>query len=197
MRSGALTYSAGAAAFALGLVLYFFLQGHAGHVDHSGHGAARGSPADGASEWSNSPLLISGDTTAGTPLDFPADFSSQRYLVNFWATWCPPCVHELPMLSAFNEAQAGNGIAVIGVAIDYPDQVRRFLDERPLSFESFLPGPTAFDLLPRKAGDPPYLPTSYLIDREGNVIAQKAGPFADLAEIEEFLGEKIGEFSVK
>ena len=58
------------------------------------------------------------ETPAGAPLDMAA-LRSRPLLVNFWATWCPPCVEELPMLDRFHRQQsAGSGWQVLGVAID-------------------------------------------------------------------------------
>jgi len=55
-------------------------------------------------------------------------------LVNFWATWCPPCVEELPLLNAFNTANAAQGWQVLGLAVDQPSAVRGFLKKLPLNF---------------------------------------------------------------
>ena len=55
-------------------------------------------------------------------------------LLNFWATWCPPCVEELPMLNAFYRENASKGWQVVGLAIDQPSSVRKFLDRLPLDF---------------------------------------------------------------
>ncbi|MFM8576493.1 MAG: redoxin family protein, partial [Limnohabitans sp.] len=61
-------------------------------------------------------------------------------LVNFWATWCPPCVEELPMIEAFWREHAAKGIQVLALAVDQPSSVRRFLERQPLSFPVGLAG---------------------------------------------------------
>ncbi len=61
-------------------------------------------------------------------------------LLNFWATWCPPCVEELPMLNAFYRENASKGWQVVGLAIDQPSSVRKFLDRLPLDFPVGLAG---------------------------------------------------------
>jgi thiol-disulfide isomerase/thioredoxin len=162
---------------------------HGGDHGHGVHGALR-SVADSA--WTNSPIVVELSNVQGITRNFPADYGAERYLVNFWATWCPPCVHELPLLSEFHDSQAEDGLVVIGIAIDEPGKVRKFLDERPIGFESLIAGATRFDLLPRKEGVPPYLPASFLVDLAGNVLEQKAGPFADIAEISGFVKGKNG-----
>ena len=156
--------------------------------DHPGAGEPSANKADPDSqEWSNSPLRVELDSTAGGRRSFPDDYESNRYLVNFWATWCPPCVHELPLLSEYNASAGGSDLQVLGIAIDDPAKVADFIERTPLSFESLLPGPSAFGMLPRREGEPPFLPASFLVDLEGNVLAQKSGPFANIEEIAEFV----------
>lgn len=55
-------------------------------------------------------------------------------LLNFWATWCPPCVEEFPLLDAFHRENMAKGWQVLGLAIDQPSAVRTFLQRTPVSF---------------------------------------------------------------
>ena len=70
-------------------------------------------------------------TAEGAPLPMAA-WRGRPLLVNFWATWCPPCVRELPMLSEF--AARHNGVQVLGLAVDKPVAVQKFLQRQPLNF---------------------------------------------------------------
>lgn len=72
-------------------------------------------------------------TPEGAPLSL-ADWRGQPLIVNFWATWCPPCVRELPLLSAFADRKAVHGIQVLGLAVDKEPAVRKFLLRQPLTF---------------------------------------------------------------
>jgi len=55
-------------------------------------------------------------------------------LVNFWATWCPPCIEELPLIDAFYAANQAKSFQVVGLAVDQPSMVRRYLTQKPLRF---------------------------------------------------------------
>ena len=87
-------------------------------------------PVDGAAElwWSQQ-----FETPDGAPLPV-APWRGKPLLVNFWATWCPPCVEELPLLNAFYREQQARGWTVVGVAIDQPSAVRSFTQKLPLAF---------------------------------------------------------------
>lgn len=61
-----------------------------------------------------------------------AEWAGQPMIVNFWATWCPPCLKEIPLLMAF--ADANPDIQVIGIAVDRQDDVERFLETRPIDY---------------------------------------------------------------
>jgi thiol-disulfide isomerase/thioredoxin len=104
-------------------------------------------------------------------------------LINFWATWCPPCVEELPLLDRFYRENAANGWQVIGLAIDNPAAVRGFLGKMPLSFPIGLAGLGGSELgksLGNLAGG---LPFTVVIGSKGAVLHRKMGKVsvADLA----------------
>ncbi|MGE0096756.1 MAG: TlpA family protein disulfide reductase [Hydrogenophaga sp.] len=108
-----------------------------------------------------------------------ADFRGRPLLVNFWATWCPPCVEELPMLNAFQLAQAARGWQVLGLAVDQPSAVRSFLKKLPLKFPVGMAGFGGTELS-RTLGNPSgALPFSVVFGASGEVQHRKLGKVSD------------------
>ena len=110
----------------------------------------------------------------GEPLVL-AQMQGQPLLVNFWATWCPPCVEELPLLNRFFKAQSTRGWQVVGLAVDQPQAVQAFLKKLPLDFPVGMAG-LAGAALSRSLGNlNGGLPYTVVMDRQGVVRHQKVG----------------------
>jgi len=111
-------------------------------------------------------------------------------LLNFWATWCPPCRLEMPGFQRVYEQFRGDGFVVLGVSMDGggSDGVRRFLTERHITYPVAMATPETI----RGFGGVRLLPTSFLIDREGRIRNEVRGLFA-FAALEQAIGRLLRE----
>lgn len=104
-----------------------------------------------------------------------ATFRGQVLVLNFWATWCPPCVKELPDLDRLHASQSTRGVQVVGLAVDGPTPVRQFLARQPVRFAVGLAGLEGTDLSRHLGNANGALPFTVVFDRHGRVRQRKLG----------------------
>ncbi|MGH9798119.1 MAG: TlpA family protein disulfide reductase, partial [Candidatus Polarisedimenticolia bacterium] len=114
-------------------------------------------------------------------------------VLNFWATWCVPCLREMPVLSDLQARYGGLGLTVIGASADPPDRmdrVRRFVRRHRPGFPIWT-GATTRDM--ERLGLGEALPATALIDRDGRIAARFIGPFDEAvieSRVEWLLGDR-------
>lgn len=111
-----------------------------------------------------------------------AELRGKPLLINFWATWCAPCVRELPEVERFQQVFSQRQGQVIGLAIDGPTPVREFLARVKISFPIGLAGLDGTDLVNLLGNLQGGLPFTVLIDAKGRLVRRKMGE-TDLAEL--------------
>lgn len=98
--------------------------------------------------------------------------SGKPYIVNFWATWCAPCVHELPAMNRAAEKLIDEGIGMLAINMgENPAAIASFMQRVPIEFPVALGTQATFSDW-KILG----LPTTYIVSTEGNIIASAVGP---------------------
>jgi thiol-disulfide isomerase/thioredoxin len=114
------------------------------------------------------------DSPAGESLPMTA-FQGNPLVINFWATWCTPCIEEMPLIDAFFRENKEKGWQVLGLAIDQPSRVRQFLSQFPVGYQIGLAGLNGTELAKRLGNDVGGLPFTVVLDGEGRLIQRKVG----------------------
>jgi thiol-disulfide isomerase/thioredoxin len=104
-----------------------------------------------------------------------ADFKGRPLVLNFWATWCPPCVDELPLLNAFYGKNKAKSWQVLGLAVDQVVPVTRFLSQSPLAFPVALAGFPGVELSRSLGNLSGGLPFTVVFDSAGQIVHRKMG----------------------
>lgn len=102
-----------------------------------------------------------------------ANYQGKWVLINYWATWCPPCLEEVPDLVAIYDARKTKDLMVIGVVIDYKteQEVLKFVDDMLMSYPIVLGTPKVI----KAVGSSAVLPTTYIYNPQGKLVKIKKG----------------------
>jgi len=105
------------------------------------------------------------------------DWSGRVLVLNFWATWCPPCREEIPAFMELQKTYGARGLQVVGVAIDEPQAVRDYRDGLLIDYPLLVGDRDAVDLMNRYGNLAGVLPYSVVIARDGRIVARKQGAY--------------------
>ena len=110
-----------------------------------------------------------------------SEWAGKIIIVNFWATWCPPCRKEIPDFVQLQEKYAVAGVQFVGVAADQPDAIRDFVKTQPVNYP-ILVGDEEGSLSKQFGNNIGALPYTAVIDRKGKISVTSRGQFhhADL-----------------
>lgn len=104
-----------------------------------------------------------------------SDYRGHQVLLNFWASWCGPCLDEMPALNRASAKFGEQGVIVVGIAMDEPDRIRAFLAMHPVSYPILL-GQLGAPSTTLQLGDTQeILPYSVLLDTDGRILSTHAG----------------------
>lgn len=139
-------------------------------------------------------FLVSASVSA-TPVDFElpdlegktrklSEFRGKWVVVNYWATWCPPCLEELPELELFHHNHKDKDAVVLGVNMEQikAEALRAFLSQQFISYPVLRSGPK----FRTELGTVPGMPTSFLVAPDGTIAARQVGPVT-ATELEGFI----------
>jgi cytochrome c biogenesis protein CcmG/thiol:disulfide interchange protein DsbE len=117
-----------------------------------------------------------------------SDFRGKAVLLNFWATWCPPCKVEMPWFADLQKQYGKDGLVVLGVAMDdsKPDSIAQFASEMGVNYPILL----GTDKVSDDYGSVDSLPTSFYIARDGTIVDKMVGLF-DKKDIEDAVRKSL------
>ena len=108
----------------------------------------------------------------------PGIYAGRPLLINVWASWCGPCIDEMPELQRFANSQGATGTQVIGLALDTPEAIQDFLTRVPVDYPILVDTPGPADASVWLGNRKGVLPYSVLVAADGKIVKQKIGPFA-------------------
>lgn len=161
-----ITLLAGVIGIGAGLLGHRYLNPNAG-----GPGS---SPLPGLATESNTLPIFTLADLDGKQRD-SSEWSGKVLVLNFWATWCPPCRKEIPAFMELQRELGDKGLQFVGIAIDAADNVKAFSSELQINYPILLGGTDAIDMSKRLGNRFQGLPFSAIFDRNGRLIYAQGG----------------------
>jgi peroxiredoxin len=104
-----------------------------------------------------------------------SDYRGKWLLINFWATWCAPCIHEIPLLVKAQSAHASRGLQIVGPAMDQPEAVREMMEKLEVNYPVFVGDAQVSAAMEALGNEMGVLPYTVLIGTDGKVLERLAG----------------------
>ena len=125
-------------------------------------------------------LSLSLDDARRTPVAL-SRWQGKTLVINYWATWCPPCRDDMPGFSRLASEFADKGVQFIGIAIDSEDNVRDFIDKTPAAYPLLIATPAAIAVAKNLGNSGGALPFTVVINPDGSVRDKHLGGFKEAA----------------
>jgi len=116
-----------------------------------------------------------------------ADWHGKALVINFWATWCAPCRHEIPLLNKISAERAAKGVEVVGIAVDFADDVRAFTKDFPIRYPLLIGEEDGFEAARAFGVATMAFPFTAFTDAQGRIITVHLGEL-HAAQAEAILG---------
>lgn len=110
----------------------------------------------------------------GNPRDF-IEWDGRHRLLNFWATWCAPCRREIPLLKEFQEEQGDDGILIMGIAVDYPEEVAEFAEAAEFNYPILVGQEEAMTVAESSGIQFIAMPFTMIVSRNGELLGAYLG----------------------
>jgi len=108
-----------------------------------------------------------------------ADWQGKVLVVNFWASWCPPCVEEMPTLDLLQKSFLQENVLFVGIGIDSPSNIREFLEKTPVSYSILIGGLEGSALSKQMGNAQGALPFTVIINSKGKAVYSKLGKISE------------------
>ena len=107
------------------------------------------------------------------------DWQGKVLVVNFWASWCPPCVEEMPALDKLQQEFLQQNVLFVGIGIDSPSNIREFLSKTPVSYSIAIGGMEGSNLSKQLGNSQGALPYTIIINAKGKATYSKLGKISE------------------
>jgi len=114
----------------------------------------------------------------GVERDF-SEWDGKHRLLNFWATWCAPCRREIPLLKAFQEEHGESGFQIIGIAVDFPEQVAAYAEEAQFNYPILIGQDDAMAVAETSGVEFIGMPFTMIVAADGELLNTHIGEIVD------------------